>query len=584
MQDRHFDVDHGVTSFRPIKLSDSRAEMLDKSLTLSHSRKELQLPALSRMSSHELDDIDAISYSSDHEQVMTPMDSISFSQREFAFDNVLFNYRVQGSLRSGLAPIALLGSWHAGLAISAFASGATVAFVRAAYRPLLLLTMTNDYQRQYVHGTALLDWGNIFSVVLGLLSDCVPIFGTRRKAYIALGWLLCALSFASICIINIITIRSVKQSNAVFGRLLEAFSLIGSIALQLSWVAAMALIVGFGQREVLNERGGLATLFIILWQAGALTAHLAVAQFQPSLTLFNTSAAVVITSVVVLPFIFAFVQEDEQESFVTFTDHMGIASALRTGFLQLWEICHEKVTHRVLLFLLLFGVLLNAKDPSVEKALASWSGFSRINDTENPWVLVFTSAGTFVALLYAKWRLLSTAWRQLAIIGTVIMVMCALIEATLITTNTIRAKWYFAILTGLKAWPMAWLSFLTVLSATEIAHVGCEGITMGLVLSGQGLAASVRNTVAHLITNSLNTQKLINEDSLSTRARVLFAAVAYATVNLFAVAAVPWLPRSKLEAQQFRVFGGFSRRGATFIVLLYAVLLILAIITNLKML
>ena len=32
-----------------------------------------------------------------------------------------------------------------------------------------------------------------FKFVLGALNDCVPIFGYRRKPYMILGWLLCAL-------------------------------------------------------------------------------------------------------------------------------------------------------------------------------------------------------------------------------------------------------------------------------------------------------------------------------------------------------------------------------------------------------
>ncbi|KAG3112309.1 hypothetical protein PI124_g8535 [Phytophthora idaei] len=594
MQDRQFgaSVDDNLTNllgFRPIVLYDTRVDTIDESLTLSRSRKEQQLPHFSTLSSHELDELDAdcssCVSSQDHHQAKTPTGPVSPPprppERGFAVGDAMFNYRALGSLRTGLAPIALLSRWHAGLAVTAFASGATVAVMRAAYRPLLISTINDHFQRNYDPGTALLDWGDMLSVFLGLFSDCVPIYGTRRKAYVALGWILSALSYGSVYAIHLREIRGVKEPDAMFGRLLEAWSIIGSFALQLSWVAALALIVGFGQREALSERGGLATLFLILWQAGALTAHFTAAEFQSKLTLLNTSAALALTSLVALPFVLCFLYEDEQESAATLisTKRAGVLPALRTGVIQLWEVCQEKVTYRVLLFLLVYGVLLNACDPSVDKALARWSGFG----DADPWVLVIMSGVGVVALIHAKWRLLSTAWRQLAFVGTGIVVVAAVVRATVVTTDTIRAKWFFSLFTGLMMWPKTWILLFTVLTTTEITHVGCEGVTVGLVLSGQGLGTSGINAVARWISDSTNTRitpSLIDEDSHNIRARVLFVAAAYAAVNFFAAVAVLWLPRSKLEAQQLRAFGGYSRKGAALIAILFVALLALAIITN----
>ncbi|KAF1779505.1 Concanavalin A-like lectin/glucanase domain [Phytophthora cactorum] len=390
----------GAPSLEMIDLrmaSSATVDTIDESLTLSRSRKEQQLPHFSTLSSHELDELDAdcssCVSSQDHHQAKTPTGPVSPPprprERGFAVGDAMFNYRALGSLRTGLAPIELLSRWHAGLAVTAFASGATVAVMRAAYRPLLISTMNDHFQRNYDPGTALLDWGDMLSVFLGLFSDCVPIYGTRRKAYVALGWILSALSYGSVYAIHLREIRGVKEPDAMFGRLLEAWSIIGGFALQLSWVAALALIVGFGQREALSERGGLATLFLILWQAGALTAHFTAAEFQSKLTLLNTSAALALTSLVALPFVLCFLYEDEQESAATLisTKRAGVLPALRTGVIQLWEVCQEKVTYRVLLFLLVYGVLLNACDPSVDKALARWSGFG----DADPWVLVIMS-------------------------------------------------------------------------------------------------------------------------------------------------------------------------------------------------
>ncbi|KAL3666338.1 hypothetical protein V7S43_008590 [Phytophthora oleae] len=594
MQDPHFFSN--VSGFRPIVLYDTRVDLIDESLTLSRSRKE-QLPHFSTLSSRELDEIDAecvlspVSYQdkTTDQPVQTPQSPPPPRERGFAVGDAMFNYRALGSLRCGLAPIALLNRRHAGLAFSAFALGAAVAIMRTAYRPQLLSVLKIRFQRSYDTQVTLLDWGDLLSVFLGLLSDCVPIYGTRRKAYIALGWIFSAVSFACIGEIYTQQIRDVKDPKVMFGRLLEAWSVIGSFALQFVWVSMLALVVGFGQREALSERGGLATLFLVFWQTGVLVAHLVVAEFQQSLTVADTSTAIATISVIMLPFVLWFLHDDdEQEATATLiasTKRVGLVPALRTGVIQLWEICQEKATYRVLMFLLMYGSLLKAYDPDVNKALASWSGFASSDIDDNPWVLVLQSSVELVALLHAKWRLLSVAWRQLAFIGTGIVVVGTMVQATIISMDIIRAKWFFSIFLGIIGCPKTWILVFMVLTTTEVSHVGCEAVTMGLVLSGLGLGTSVLNAIEEWITQATDStiiQEMIDKDSHSTRVHILVTAVAYAAVNLFAAAAVSWLPRSKLEAQQLRAFGGYSRKGAALILVLFFVLLALVVVANLQ--
>jgi hypothetical protein len=590
-----------LLGFRPIVLYDTGVDMVDESLTLSRSRKDLQLPQLSALSSHELDEIDAECSScvslSIHQQTRTPSEAAPQIQqysppprsreRGLAVSDAMFNYRSLGSLRSGLAPISLHSRWHAGLAVTAFASGVAVGLVRAAYRPLLLSTLNDKFNRKYDADTALLDWPDMLSVFLGLFSDCVPIYGTRRKAYIALGWIFSALSYANVSALYMSQVHDVQEPTPIYGHLIQAWSVVGSFALQLSWVGALASVVGFGQREALSKRGGLATLFLVIWQGGVLAARVVVAQFQPSSSSLEAPSAILAaTSVVALPFVLCFLHDDdEQESAATLvasTKRVGIVPALRTGITHLWELCQEKVTYRVLLFLLVYGVLLKAYDPDVFKALAIWSGFETPQDSVH--VLVLESGVTLAALLHAKWRLLSSAWRQLAFVGTGVAVVGSIVQAAIITTDTVRTQWFFSLLTGIVIWSKTWLLLFTMLAITEVAHVGCEGVTMGLVLSFQGLGTSATSSIVGWISSATRTevtQELIDDDTHDTRVRIMCAAAVCAAVNLLSAAAVPWLPRSKLEAQQLRAFGGYNRRGAAFLALLFVLLLALAIVDSL---
>ncbi|KAL7687535.1 putative biopterin transporter family [Plasmopara halstedii] len=583
MDDQHFGelVEDGFPNFRPIRLYDSHVDTINDSLTLSQSRMD-PLSDFDTLSSQQLDEIDAEGFAQDLDHMTSDTNSLSSHQdRIFALDDVTFYYRALGSLRSELVPIKLFDRWHLGLAISVVASGFTASILCAGYRPLLLATMNHDFNGKYSHNTALLNWGVIFSVLLGLFSDCVPFCGTRRKAYIVLGWIVSTLSFGSVSAIYVWEFSTHEVSDAIFGRLVEFFSILGSISLQFSWVTALALVVGFGQREAISERGGLASSILIFWQLGALTANIGVAEFQTKLTLLNTSTLILIISVIVLPFVLWFLYEDDEQgstaTLTASTKQLGVVPALHTGILHLWEICQEIVTHRVLLFLLLYGMLLHVHNPNIDETLANWSEFPPSDYVKNPWVLVIMTGGTIFALMYAKLRLLRTAWRHLALYGIGIIVFTAVVQATVIATDTVRTKWFYALSSIFRIWPTSWLLLFTVLTTTEIAHVGCEGVTMGFVLSGQAIGTTVMNGFVGWINYP---SILTHEDSHSTRTRILFGTIAYATVNLIAIPFVFLLPSSKLETQQLRAFGGHDKRGAILVVVLFLLFLVLVILAN----
>ncbi|RLN71045.1 hypothetical protein BBJ28_00006943 [Nothophytophthora sp. Chile5] len=590
-----------LLGFRPVVLYDTRVDMVDESLTLSRSAKGRHLPLFSTLSSAELDEIDAECSvrvpswdqqgvpSRDQQQVKTPVgpppetrqqqDRLPHPPRprdcRFAAREGFFNYRALGSLRTGLAPIALLSRRHAGLAVTAFASGATLAFLRSTYRPLLVKALTGHFPDQYDAAAYLLEWPGALSVLLGLLSDCVPLCGTRRKSYIALAWILSALSFGAACALDLQQDEGAESLESTTARsLLVACSVVGCFALQLAWVSALALVVGFGQRETLGDRGGLATLFLTV------------------VTLPSASAALATASVLALPFVLCFLRDDDEREAATTlaasTKRVGVMPALRMGVVQLWEICQEEATYRLISFLLVYGVLLQASDPGVHDALTGWSGFTSSSDdreADEGYVLVVQSGVVVLALLHAKWKLLGVAWRLFAFVGAGLVAIGTLAQALPIALNLVRAKWFFSLLAGLLAWPKAWLLLFTLLPSTEVAHVGCEGVTMGLVLSFQTLSSLASHSVSLWVSQATSTRTTadqLEDDDVSTRYRVVAAAAAYSAVNLLAMAAVPLLPRSKLDTQQLRAFGRYSRRAAGVLVLLFVLLVAIVVVANLQ--
>jgi hypothetical protein len=578
-----------------------------------------------------------------------PRESLDALPHRFVAGKQFFNYHAFGSLREGLEPVSLLSKAHFGLAVTAVMAGLCFTFLRYGYRPLLVAYLSRHHPSQYNAAKYLLDWPGAFSVFIGLFSDCLPLRGSRRKAYILLGWFVSVFAFAGIAITNLFGASTIvvyddntelayaadgrqdtKEDRWVFGVLYVALSFIGCFAVQVAWVAASALIIEYAQREPLYKRGHIASLFLILYYGAALVVQGVITQLlfptevgsssrsdtttktalQSVISLSGAGLILAIGAAVALPFAYYMLDEDSSSGSAKFESNSGVqapplpllarspspkgsprssssvappvaaSTLLARGVTQLWRFCQQNVVYRILLFLFAYVMLVGIYNQNVRDALARWCGISAADALM---VEVVKSGFTLVGLLHAKQWMLNMGWKVVGSLGVVLFVAIFLTETLPIVFNAVRARWFYMLTVGVLEWPKCWLKLYSMITPTEIATAGAEGATIGMVLSFYVISIAAAHTASEglsLITGTSVTMGEVDSDAHATRMAVLTNGLVYYAVNLAGLVSMLWLPHSKLDAQQLRAFGGYSRGWGASVVTLFLVLLVFVLVVN----
>jgi hypothetical protein len=89
-----------------------------------------------------------------------------------------------------------------------------------------------------------------YKIVFGFLSDCFPIFGYKRKPYIVIGWMFCA----------VVLIALAREGNDVDPRNLVIMFALANLGYVWADVASDGFMVWIAHREPIEKRGKMQTL------------------------------------------------------------------------------------------------------------------------------------------------------------------------------------------------------------------------------------------------------------------------------------------------------------------------------------
>ncbi|RLN54039.1 hypothetical protein BBJ29_003169 [Phytophthora kernoviae] len=187
-------------------------------------------------------------------------------------------------LRAGDVPN--LYHWrHIGLLVQYAAVGLLYGgLVRTVYPFLNNYLHLNGYQTLSARVLLSLPWS--FKVIIGIVSDCFPIMGSRRRAYMVVGWLVCSGTLLVLVFMNQEppfymdrTLRGKDLSKLPpddfkgrinwqapdSGSLYILLMMMASFGYMIADVASDGLVVEFSQREPEQTRGSvLSTVYLIL--------------------------------------------------------------------------------------------------------------------------------------------------------------------------------------------------------------------------------------------------------------------------------------------------------------------------------
>lgn len=487
-----------------------------------------------------------------------------------------YNYDMFGSLRAG-SDAHLLSRAHAGLAAAAFAS----AFVYVGLRSGLLYMVgaelafsTNELQAV----DRLAELPAAFAFFVGVVADAAPLVGFHRKAYMIVGLLLVLASLgllsAAFCFET--TVRTALGGGYVYVvTLLIGASSVGSM---INFVAAHTRVVELSQRESLGDRGILQAQYLVARVSGQATARIsvfAISQMDASLHVPLVMLVLSTVSIASLATVILFLDEGEDRR----------RRSIRTECVMYWTLTQQKALWRILGFISIYAFALGFKFAQAERAIQAWS---HVKSTQRHTLLSNMAADGVMLAAIVLWRrcCMNSLWRRVFSAGPIVAIVSQLLLLSLTTSGVVRNPAFFVFATSLTGVPTALLALSTLVPVTEIAQEGSEGGVVGLALSfytiSKVFASTFLSALQHATVFAIGEPAV--EDSQRVRSLVAAAQVATLVVHALALGGIALLPLQKLDAQQLRMFGGFTRHAAPIAAVVGVGLLLYCVVFNVLLL
>ncbi|KDO28388.1 hypothetical protein SPRG_06626 [Saprolegnia parasitica CBS 223.65] len=410
-------------------------------------------------------------------------------------------------------------------------------------------------------------------IFFGLITDCFPIGGYKRKPYMLLGWLL---SLGSICAMSFLPFPSpylgrglAHKSDAVVHRLRAGnltdlspteralvnesatedatlwilLSCACSFGYILADVAADAMVVQYAQREPIAIRGRLQSMIYATRFASSLVPNVVTGfcmnsfeyggDFSWSLSPNYVYATLLLPCAVAL-YCTLFLIVDERAEKPYLRDYVG----------RLWELIQLRVVWQICIFRFCNNVFFNFDATVVPLITSTWAGveplaigvFSILN-------ALFTAVCIYAC---GKWGL-HWNWRVAIALSTIAIVV---IDATVL---------YLPFVGGFMpdAFPSAIRFVISAYCAVEIADIGNEGVVHSLVTSIVNLAIPVA-TVCYKYINSFFhvTRQDMVDDTYDVRFQVTMMLTLSFGMKLLSLAWLVLLPPQKAAVQWLKQRGG----------------------------
>ncbi|GMF59640.1 unnamed protein product [Phytophthora fragariaefolia] len=480
-------------------------------------------------------------------------------------DTPLYNTQIYGGLRKG-DTVKFFSIQCIGLVAATFSSTFAVEFLNNELQPLL-----KDHFRlstaQLAAAQRLTSTPQVLSFLFGLLTDCYPMFGVRRKAYVFVGLAMTVASFWCIAgldsYIETLEPGTVSTGLAAFAITFATLGCLGNIV---AYVSIHTRVIELAQREPLGLRGTIiGTYLIFRCVVYAITdaCVYAVQKTETAASTHHTLVLIVAGFITALPtpLIYYFWEEK----------CYSLSTSVKTRGQILWKIMQQKAVWNVLAFVCFFTLFLNISFSGPAVIISVWAGASGDN-----MLMQHMMHYGMITVTIVVWRyfFMNRPWRSFYAACPLLLIVPQLIVAILVSHDILRNRVFYRVMTlfSSASFAIGWLS--SVVPLTEIIQEGSEGAMVGLTLSLYFLVSLFveTNTMGILKGSNLYNIAEVAADTAEGREDVLTALLLNYGINACAFVGIYFLPRQKLDTQQLRSYGGYTKCASAAIVTFSAIL------------
>lgn len=482
----------------------------------------------------------------------------------FIAGHQFYNHEMYGSLRKGGA----VNFWSIeclGLIAATFSSVFSMTALNTVLQPLLHmqfgLSATESVSAQRLTTMPL-----VFSFFFGMLSDCYPIMGMRRKSYMMLGLLVTTLSFLAMAALSGV----VDKANPNLGLVISAIvvAAIASLGNLMSYLSVHTRVIELSQREPLGSRGAIQASYLIFRYIVTLIAQVCVygvwGSGEHGTTNVPLAVALVIFAVVMispLPIIWRYWNEKSY----------SLSTSVKVRSRIFWKILQQKAVWRVLVFMCFYTLFLNITFSDSVSVEQNWSGANKDNYLA---IQLISSLVTLLTVVVWRRSFMNRPWRQFFGVAPVFVIVPHLIAAIFTCLDIARDRYLFRVLYSCTGVGTAICFLTSIVPLTEIILEGSESAMVGLSISLYFLVQIFVGTNSNGLFQGSNfyDPAEVAADAASSHVDVLLSLVLNFGLNALGLIGLFFLPAQKLDAQQLRIYGGYTKSASGALVAFGAVL------------
>ncbi|EGZ14462.1 hypothetical protein PHYSODRAFT_332851 [Phytophthora sojae] len=419
-----------------------------------------------------------------------------------------------GALREGGAP-SLTSRDSIGLLFQYAAVGINYGLLPATVYPFLQQCLNATGSQVTTASTlVILPWS--FKVFYGILSDCVPICGYRRKIWMLIGW--------GMCLAMLIVMAASPAGDPYY-------------TVPSDRDIAAADITPEIEARINYDAGNQAGKYVMLMFFAAIGYVLAdvVSHLSISLNFPELMCIVAVIMAPILPITWFFIKEEKQAR-VPFKLYMT----------ELWKLIQKRAVYQVIFYQFFQNVFSSISYTASSPVQSYMVGVTPINNTISE---IFSNV-LFMAGIMAtsKWGL-QWSWRKMILFTGIFVII-----------NVFRSQWFWLGLPMAVQLPygVGWMigNFVIV----ELSGVGNEGAIYGLITMVDNLASPFAQALTLVIDQPFNlTTARIQADDDSIRTDLTYAVLIMYGMTIFSWSFLVFLPRQKEETQELLRTGGSSK-------------------------
>ncbi|POM61450.1 Transmembrane protein [Phytophthora palmivora] len=437
-----------------------------------------------------------------------------------------------------------------------------------------------------------------FRMFFGILSDCFPIWGFRRRPYMVFGWI-----FATICLLLMVIFPTgdpyygdpdlayvatakltddqlalINEDAPDAGTKFILLMILANLGMAMAIAASDGVVIEFAQREPTEIRGSSLTMMQVFKQVMSILSSAMVGfglngedfggSFSGSMGV-NAIAAVCAAAALIAAVSSWFFVSETKETARSFREYMHL----------LFDLLQHRVVYQLIAFRFFYFVFSLMSVTAVSPIASLWAKVEPVNDAISSILAALISA---VSLYMIKRYGLTWNWRTLIVITQISVTVVDCFPSFFTIWNVYRSQWMWLGPPLLEEVPGTISKIVSQYATIEIVEGGNEAAVYGLITTCQTIASPFSTVIYKNIDAHFDIGKAyLQVDDTYVRNQVTYC---YLIAYAFQICAIAWvflLPRQKAETQELKRTGGKSKLAGIITIVVFTFCFVWSIMTNL---